>query len=120
MCTCGTDMTHELARRRTADGFTVVLWSDGAVTGILGMDVHVRAPRNPGRVSLCVEAGWLAFGEVEFFDRAEVGDLVRMARWALEQVSLAPREFLRRRMAGERFRVGSRGAVIRAVPPETV
>ena len=40
MCTCGTTDTHEIARRQTADGIGVVLWSDGAITGRLGVALH--------------------------------------------------------------------------------
>jgi hypothetical protein len=36
-CSCGDAKPHKVAERRTMDGATVVFWSDGLVTGRMGV-----------------------------------------------------------------------------------
>jgi len=83
-CSCGHAGTHAIARRTTADGISVKLWSDGAVTSGLNMEV-IRGARSPRTTQYAVAGGWLAFGDVELYDHAEVAALVRAARWSAER-----------------------------------
>lgn len=78
----------EIARRRTCDGVTVTLWSDGAVTGRMGFKlpgVPVAAPRSDEGRRVTLAAGWLLAGEVELYDASELGSLYAACRWAAER-----------------------------------
>lgn len=71
-----------IARRTTADGKTVVLWSDGSLTwGRMGTVIkgspHARTPAQKQEAR---EAGWRVLGEVELYDAAEVPRLIAAAR----------------------------------------
>jgi hypothetical protein len=117
-CPCGETKPHEVARRRTADGKTVALWSDGSVTAALGFALAgVGAPRSTYTRRKAVEAGWLVLAEVELYRLAEVPELVKAARRAVVQQILAPVVFLRRTMAGERFRLVNGAVVIASRDP---
>ncbi len=73
-----------MARRLTADGVAVELWSDGPVTGRMGFalsGVPVARPSAAG-LSTALAAGWLLMGEVELYDAEEVGGLYEACRWA--------------------------------------
>lgn len=72
-----------VARRRTADDVQVLIWSDGAVTGVLGRalpGVSLPRRRSPADTALAVRAAWLVAGDVEVYDASEVPALVRAAR----------------------------------------
>jgi hypothetical protein len=85
-CPCGEDEPHVMARRKTAQGSTVKLWSDGSLTWALGRYVKGSPhARTPGQLATAHAAGWLVMGEVELYDDDEVESLVRAARWAAER-----------------------------------
>jgi hypothetical protein len=82
---------EQVARRTTADGVGVVLWSDGAVSGRLGCKlpgVPVAAPRTDEGRRLALAAGWLFMGEVEIYDLDETPALYSACRWAAERNGL--------------------------------
>jgi len=113
-CSCGTHEAHEVARRRTADNKGVILWSDGLVTGAIGIGIKgIGAARSAYERAKDVEAGWLAIGEVELYDLAEVAGLVRAARRAVRQPSLQPRDYMRAVMSGVTYQAIKGGRVIR-------
>jgi hypothetical protein len=62
-----------VAKRKTADNFTVLFWSDGAITN--GMQFYPKGIRK-----IPVEAMWAVAGEVEAFDWSELPTLMRAAR----------------------------------------
>lgn len=77
-CSCGDAAPHIVARRETADGHALALWSDGTWTwGALGRIVRGCALRP---VASDVTAGWLVAGEVALWDATEVPALIRAAR----------------------------------------
>lgn len=85
LCSCGTDRPHQIARRLTADGIAVALWSDGALSSGMGRQlpgVPMRRPRTPKARELALCAGRLLLGEVELWDLAELGDLYAAAERA--------------------------------------
>lgn len=111
-CSCGCAKDHVIARRKTADGITVQIWSDGAVT--CGLNTYViRGAKTARSIRLAVRAAWLVANEVEMFDHAELRRLCVTARKAVEQPSLQDRTYLRAVMAGVTFETIRRGAVIR-------
>lgn len=74
-----------IARRRTADSVGVCLWSDGAISGVLGFKlpgVPMRRPRTAEARDRALCAGWLLLGEVELWDLSEVPALYRAAEKA--------------------------------------
>lgn len=84
-CTCGETEPHTIAKRRTADGITVMLWSDGAVTGAFGgrfPGLPVRRPRTVEGANKARRVGRLFLGEVEIYDEAELGELYAAAERA--------------------------------------
>lgn len=84
-CTCGDTAPHVIARRHTADGYVVCLWSDGAITGALGTRIRgvpMRRPRTPEAVALARAAGWLLLGEVVIYDLSELGPVYAAAERA--------------------------------------
>jgi len=118
-CSCGGDScgpnAHVMARRLTADGIMVQVWSDGAVTCGLGTYIirGVRSGRNAFALGAAVEAAWLVAGEVSLYDHAELRGLCVAARQAVGQPSLRPLEYLRAVMSGVKFATIKRGAVVR-------
>lgn len=78
-------MADWIAKRRTAQDSIVYLWPDGSLTWAFGrfVDGSPRA-RTPEQVERALSAGWLAMGDVELYDDAEVPQLIRAARWAVE------------------------------------
>jgi len=111
-CSCGCKEPHVIVERRTADGVTVCLWSDGDVTGRLG-----SYPRGLGRIKTpsdrAVQAGRFALDRACLYDWRELAHLVKTARKAAEQTSFPSDTYVRRKMAGEKFR--RHGSVVRAV-----
>lgn len=84
-CSCGEAHPHKIARRVTADGIAVEVWSDGAVVGRWGFKlpgVPIVRPRTPAALSIALTAAWLLAGEVEAHDLDEVGDLYGACRRA--------------------------------------
>lgn len=66
-CTCGEPEPHVIAHRLTYDGIGVNLWSDGAITGVLGLKlrgVPIRRPKTKEAADRLRMAGWLALDEV--------------------------------------------------------
>ena len=105
LCSCGCTGAHRIARRETADGIRLDLWSDGTVNSGMGFAVPgVGAARSDYEAELDVAAGWLAFAEVALYDAAEVSRLVRCARRAMRQRSEHPREAMQRYFRGQRIR----------------
>lgn len=70
-----------IARRRSADDKIVALWSDGAITGGLGLYIKGSpcARTEDARVE-ALTAGWLVMGDVCLYDFDEVPDLIAAAR----------------------------------------
>jgi hypothetical protein len=86
VCSCGDRRAHVIARRSTADGKHVALWSDGSLTWALGVAVRGSAnPRTPEARQRALAAGWLVLGDVELYDADEVSGLVRAARWSADR-----------------------------------
>lgn len=84
-CSCGESCIHPVARRRTSDGVSVALHSDGAVTGRFGFGldgVPIVRPRTREARDLALRAGWLFVGEVEAHPYADIGQLYAACRWA--------------------------------------
>lgn len=82
-CTCGETQVHHVARRLTADGFRVALWSDGAVTGALNNalpSVPVARPTTREAWEREIAAGWLFADFVELYDLDETPALHKAAR----------------------------------------
>jgi hypothetical protein len=105
LCSCNATEPHEVARRRTGDGITVVLWSDGGVSGAMGRPVWGDAARTIQRNKVYMRAGWLLVDEVCLYDASEVRRLVKVSRRACEQRRETPLVHLRRVMAGRPYRV---------------
>lgn len=76
----------KIARRSTADGKHVCLWSDGSLTWALGASIKGAwfSPK-PERRDVALRAGWLVLGEVEIYDESEVSALCGAARWSAER-----------------------------------
>lgn len=84
-CSCGDARPHEIARRRTADDATVVLWSDGAVTGRLGYalpGVPIARPKTAEAIERSLRAGWMLADEVCLYEANEIAALYDACRWA--------------------------------------
>lgn len=80
-CSCGVAEDHVVGRRRTADGYQVALWSDGALTLGFAHQYAIRGARGPAR-HVALSAGWSVLGDVELYDAAEVRDLAHQRRRA--------------------------------------
>lgn len=86
LCSCGEARDHEIARRQTLDGKTVIFWSDGMITWALGYRI-----RGVGRARYaCVrrrdrEAGWIVASMIELYESAEVPRLINAARTAVRE-----------------------------------
>lgn len=104
--------TEVIARRKSFDGVTVKLWSDGAVTLGINLLAADSRTRSSYETQKNVDAGWLAMGEVELYDAAEVRKLVQTARVAVRQASLEPLRYLRQSMAGAKFQAIKKGRVV--------
>lgn len=79
-----------VARRRTADNKSILLWSDGDITfGHVGSLVSRAVP---------LTAAFLALDEVCLYDATEVKALVRTARRAIKQKTQSPLGYLRSKM----------------------
>lgn len=73
-CTCGDTSAHPIASRTTADGYSLLLWSDGALTDAAGTycvrgkrgAAQVAAARTAGR-AVMHNAGWYDWREIPVF-----------------------------------------------------
>jgi len=82
-CTCGDPHPHEVATRRTADGYTVHAWSDGSLTWALGEYIRGSArPRTPEQQGRALRAARLVLDLLGFFDSDELPAVVAAARRA--------------------------------------
>jgi hypothetical protein len=84
-CSCGESRPHVVARRTTADGVSVEVWDNGAITGRFGFKlegVPIARPRTQNAVDLARRAGQLFAGEVCIHDAADLGALYEACRWA--------------------------------------
>ena len=73
--------TTIIARRQSADDKTVALWSDGAITG--GLGIYIKGSPCARTEAACIEAlaaGWLVMGDVCLYDFDEVPSLIAAAR----------------------------------------
>jgi hypothetical protein len=90
-CTCGCVEPHVVMSRTTADGLIVELWSDGPVTGAVGLGLQgipMRRPRTPEALRVALKAGRLLLGEVCIHDRGDLADLYAAAEWAAKRDGL--------------------------------
>lgn len=80
-CSCGfAGGVHVVARRQTADGIAVSMWSDGALGSRFGQalpGVPVARPRSSVAVAVALRVGWLFLGAVELYDLDELPALYR-------------------------------------------
>lgn len=80
-CSCNNPESHIIARRQTADGVTVCLWSDGLVSFLLGRYLPgVRPSRGGWQQDADLTAGWALMGEVCCLDAAEVAPAFQALR----------------------------------------
>lgn len=77
-CSCGNHEPHVIARRKSADGFIVKFWSDGAVTSALGLYI-VQGSRGKS-LDAAIRAAWRVAENVELYDYREIRALVLRAR----------------------------------------
>jgi hypothetical protein len=79
VCSCGDSETHVVGRRRSFDGVSVLLWSDGSVTSWAEAlpGVPVRRPRTAETREAVLRAGWLFLDEVGLYEQDELGSLYR-------------------------------------------
>lgn len=85
-----------IARRKTFDGKTICLWSDGLVTRALGHSIRgIGAARTDEAKELNLRAGWLALGEVCLYEADEVATLIKVARMAVRQDAIPAPLYLR-------------------------
>jgi hypothetical protein len=88
-CTCGKTEPHTIARRSTADGTSVYLWDDGALTWPLGRYIEGGMhPRTPEQRERARQVGRLVLGDVGLYADAEVSELIAAARWTAERDGL--------------------------------
>ena len=67
-------------------GIGVVVWSDGAITGRLGValrGVPVARPRTPEARTAALRAAWMFADEACLYDADEIGALYAACRWAV-------------------------------------
>ena len=79
-CSCGCTEPHQIARRTTADGVRLAVWSDGAVT--LAVGIYLRGlgiPRSAWARATRARAVRLVMGDLEMFDATEIPPLVKAA-----------------------------------------
>lgn len=102
MCTCGEPSPHVIMYRTTADGFHVLCWDDGAITGALGAGltgVPVARPRTPEAIDRTRTIGRLFMGEVCIHDLADLPELHRacVRAAALDRMPGTVRRIIRER-----------------------
>lgn len=80
-CHCGDRNPHVVARRRTADGIGIALWSNATVTGFFGHALKGFPTRSAAVDAAAArrDAMWLFAGEVEAYDLEECAVLYKAA-----------------------------------------
>lgn len=78
-CSCGCREPHEVMRRVTDDGYTVLFWSDGSVTSRVGV-YAVHPPRSLDTTVAALRANREAARDVCLYAWREVVDFVRALR----------------------------------------
>lgn len=79
-CTCGHAEPHVVARVKLADESWLSVWSDGDLTGILGMRLRgLGTPRRPWKRSARISAVRLLQNDLCRFDRKEIPRLIHIA-----------------------------------------
>jgi hypothetical protein len=72
-----------MSQRRTADGKTVILWSDGLLTFGMGFGIPgVGRARSAYARNRDTTIGWIVMDDVALYDAADVAALVAAARRA--------------------------------------
>jgi hypothetical protein len=100
-CTCGESKQHSIARRKTADGTSVYLWNDGALTWPLGRYIEGGMhPRTAEQRERAFRVGNLVLGDIELYNDDEVSELIAAARWTVERDGLPAT--MRSRFASQR------------------
>lgn len=70
-----------LTRRKTSDGISIQLWTDGTLTAGLGVVIKGSPnARTPDQVKAALAIGRLVMGDVELYERDEVPTLIAAAR----------------------------------------
>lgn len=64
-------------RRKTTDGKDVVLWSDGAITGTMGLNMLRYPARSLNTVARRVIRGRLALESVWLYSWAEFAEMIK-------------------------------------------
>lgn len=78
-CSCGESGDHVIMRRRSADGFHVLVWHSGAITDWSGFYI-ARTGRAKWSANLYRAVNQLIHDEFCLVDFAEMSDFVRAAR----------------------------------------
>jgi len=82
-CSCGEIDLHTIAKRATADGISVEMWSDGAITGRYGYGlpgVPVVRPRTEAAVEAALRAGRAFMDDVSIYSLREIAHLYATCR----------------------------------------
>jgi|JI10StandDraft_1071094.scaffolds.fasta_scaffold06004_36 hypothetical protein len=69
-----------LAKRRTHDNKTILLWADGQITQSFGIWLPGIAPRKHTTGKLPLADAWVVMDEVCLWDMSEVAFLIKAAR----------------------------------------
>lgn len=115
-CSCGREDDHIVSRARTFDGVTVVRWHSGLITGLMGL--YPPRTSRPRCLQRAARVSALVWQDVSLYDWAELAELFRAGRMALEQTSWPPLVAMRRLMAGETTRALKAGRTVRTVKRE--
>lgn len=87
MCSCGESGVHAVMRRRTADDVALVLWSNGPVTGSLGIGLPglpFARPKSEQTLRHALTAGRLLLESACLYDLAELGPVYAACRRTAE------------------------------------
>lgn len=99
-----------IARGKTFDDKSVVLWENGHVTLALGHCLPgVGVSHSAYEQRLDVEAGWIVIGEAGLYNGNELSKLVKAARKAVRQRFDQPLRATRLIMAGKKIQVIKNG-----------
>jgi hypothetical protein len=90
MCSCGNSEIHKIARRHTADGYPVDIFSDGTVRaghwfGLRGLGT----PRSRFAKERRAKAAFLMMGAFELYDLEEIPGLVKVAEKTLSHAYIS-------------------------------
>lgn len=74
-------MPDPIAKSRTADNKTLLLWEDGLVTFGFGFRITgIGASKNPDAKAANLAAGWWLMGDACLYDAAEAANIIKVAR----------------------------------------